>query len=382
MDTLSLQDGTSADENALSTTIVDHNPAACRLCLARNSSAQRNASTGGGGGGIILPPPMWVRLGAADLSTHGDDAAAGKNGSKHGTSSTSKVQDAVTNAFFRPPRDNDKGGSTAGKSLKVSAGKFSGEDGGGVSAVQEGRVGGGGTASDRGIVGEGGDGEGGLFIKGSSMFRGMNIINMEGVNVNVNRMSASVNSLFNGSSTLRTEWSGSSSKNNNTVTSSVDNKTVGTAAAAVAMTTDTSTSSSTAPANGSKDTSSATAESKPTAPNEQSRQATAADGSGSAPDLAAKFRMSFGRFAAGRDAKKDGAVGGGSGGGGFGDGSKDTSRRESSGLGSLFRKVGNRRRGRVLYQRFHVFLLTIYTSLWLYFLKVSLDTMDVASPEV
>lgn len=118
---------TSGSENAsLSAAIVDHNPLACRLCLAKSNTAGSNNNSGNAAGvtvaGIALPiaPPVWARLGAADASTHGighpgDDkkyvgetggGAAGSdkvnvNVSSHGSSSSS-VGDRVTNAFFPP----------------------------------------------------------------------------------------------------------------------------------------------------------------------------------------------------------------------------------------------------------------------------------------
>eukprot|EP00752_Nemacystus_decipiens_P001235 g1234.t1 len=79
MDSANGRGGEESEDAALSTAIVDHNPPACRLCLAQKPGGVGVGGTANteGGGGILFPlsPPLWARIGAADSSSHGIPAA-------------------------------------------------------------------------------------------------------------------------------------------------------------------------------------------------------------------------------------------------------------------------------------------------------------------
>lgn len=294
MDTIDGQGGAkeeSTDGN-LSTAIVDHNPWTCRLCLVKRKPGGSNGAEGGGGGGtvggMLLSPPLWARIGAADLSDHGPAVAAGAG--KDG-------KDGGNSPFFPARSPGTEKTSTSNHS--TASAKSGGEgsmavEGGGDGSGHSGGGGGGSSAAATAAA------AGSNLFKGGAMFGAMKM-NMSGI---FNKSGA-------GSNTAAEEGAGAS----------VDAAGAGTAAA---------------PAS-------------PAAPATEAAGTEAAKVD-TAADLAAKFRMSFGRFGVSKEAKKDAE-----GGGGGADAAADAGaapapapvgsaeKDKDTGFGSLFRKVGSKR---------------------------------------
>lgn len=153
MDTID-RGGDSLEDTPLSAAIVDHDPAACRLCLAKRSSSSTvpGISSGGGGGmeRLLFPlsPPLWARIGAADSLAPTTTETTGEKDKEAGQSK----QDA--SPFFSASVDGkspeDGGGGTERASSNDSNG--SGAEGAGIEAA---------------------DTIGGNLFKGGGMFRGM-----------------------------------------------------------------------------------------------------------------------------------------------------------------------------------------------------------------
>lgn len=237
MDTIDRED--KADDNddtvsASSGAIVDHNPAACRLCLHRKPTAGGGtgsfSSSGGSMGisvsGMLFPlsPPLWTLMGAADESTHGDAILVGKGisldeGSKvngvsgNGDGSSSGgggggEEERSLSPFFpshvSPDGDTEKASSNesnASKASTTSRGEGGRAEGEAKSLEREepgpgvgsGVIGGSGVSIGNGVgssngfgasngVGVGVSSASNLFNKGGAIFSGMNMnMNMGGM---------------------------------------------------------------------------------------------------------------------------------------------------------------------------------------------------------
>lgn len=288
MDTVEGDAEEGAGDAALSTAIVDHNPAACRLCLSRKPPA------GGGGGstgtdmvtGMLFPPassPLWARLGAADASAHGSAALAvdNNNGSKEGGGSGGDSG----SPFFPAKSPGTEKTSTSSHS-SVSA-KSGGDGGGGDGSGHS-------TGAPSSAPAAPPTAAGSNLFKGAAMF---------------GRMKMNMGGIFN---------KGAAGSNQ------------GETAPAAAPAAEKTEGVSSADAAG---------------PSDAGRGDTAGD-------LAAKLRLSFGRFGGSKDAKKGGGEEGGSGGAATAAaaeaaeavGAGSTEKEKDSALGSLFRKVGFVRR--------------------------------------
>lgn len=323
MDTADGRRGEESEEAALSTAIVDHNPAACRLCLAHKSGGSGNGNTegsGGGGGGLLFPlsPPLWARIGAADSSTHG--VAAGGKGKDGGAAKGNKDKDGAHSSPFFPAKSHSQPQSQSPGTERTStsnhssstasaksggSGSIGGEDGGGGGGEESSHsVGAAGAApapapaaaAAAAAVGSN------LFRGGGAMFSGMKMnMNMGGIFGKGGGAGAGANGPGEG-------VAGAGSDADAAASGSAD-------AGADAGSADAAAAASAA-------------------------QPTKADG---AAELAAKLRTSvsssFGRFGSSKEARlKKGAEG--SAGGAVAAATGSAEKEQDSGFGSLFRKVG------------------------------------------
>lgn len=309
----------SAGNAALVAAIVDHNPAACRLCLAKNrgnnaprsngnnSNSSSNASNNNSNvlgsivvAGVSFPvsPPIWARLGAADASSHNQDvtgetgeATRARNAQRRGSS---HAGDRVTNVFFPPPnyRKIEQGSpnTSAGKTPPSKDDHVSVGDTGTQGTVEDGA-----TGSVRIAGGLGAGGNAASLFKGGGMFRGMNV-----------NMGMTVNNLFKGQP-RSTDATSSSAIPPGTSTQASEDVQEGSKVNAASGT---ATASGSGPAGSVKTQTSA--------------------------DITSKLRLSFGRFSTSKDAKKDSDEGKSNTGNGQGG-----VEQKDSGFTSLFRKVSH-----------------------------------------
>lgn len=317
----------TTEESSMFAAIVDHDAGACRLCLAKNSAHGSTATatsagvSGMGGASVSASPRIWVRLGAADSSSHGEDFNK-KNDNV-------EVRDPVMDAFFPPPASQSR----------ANSGLI-----GDQSPAQRSE----GAAQGEGVTGGTGVGAGGLF-KAGGMFRGMNI---DMSKMNVGSMTANMNSLFkvnsplarNGTSTavVRTDSNSNSPDSNNATDATTASPSPCTTTTTATATTTTDSNSSTgenaalAPTEGPKEAEPALSTPSWTGSGDAAGESTGpVGGTGSTADLASKIRMSFGRFSVRSDAKSDGQLMGGGG----EEGTSVSGRRDSGGFGLLLRKV-------------------------------------------
>lgn len=180
-----------SEDAALSTAIVDHNLAACRLCLAQKSGGTSNTETGGGvgSGGLLFPlsPPLWARMGAADsptsTSTHGMGiSAGGKDATKGNNKDTSSPFFPAKSSQSQSQSQSQSPGtektSTSNHSSSTASAKSGGEGSVAGDDAGEGSSGGGsaGTAAAAAAAVSSNLFKGGT----SSMFSGMKM-NMGGI---------------------------------------------------------------------------------------------------------------------------------------------------------------------------------------------------------
>ncbi|CAM9653429.1 unnamed protein product, partial [Hapterophycus canaliculatus] len=139
MDTVDGDAEEGSGDAALATVIVDHNPAACRLCPPRKPPGGGGVGGGGAGTdmvtGMLFPPasPLWARLGAADASAHGQAALAVDSGG--GSGSSNKEGGGGSSPFF-PSRSpgTEKTSSSSHSSVSAKSGGDVGGDGSGHSS--------------------------------------------------------------------------------------------------------------------------------------------------------------------------------------------------------------------------------------------------------
>lgn len=169
MDTIDGRGGEESGDAALSTAIVDHNPAACRLCLAQKPGGNSSSSTDGVGGvvgGMRFPlsPPLWARIGAADASAHGPAADNTKE-------STQKGDKERVSPFF-PTKSPETEKASSSNHSSASAKSGGGE--GGVVGAEDGE----GSGHSSGAAPAAAAGSN--IFKGGAMFSGMKM-NMSGI---------------------------------------------------------------------------------------------------------------------------------------------------------------------------------------------------------
>ncbi|CAM9620253.1 unnamed protein product, partial [Scytosiphon promiscuus] len=140
MDTVADSDTDEGNgDAALSTAIVDHNPAACRLCLPRKPPAGAGAGGTTGGTdmvtGMLFPPasPLWARLGAADASAHGPAALAVDSGGNSNSDKQDGGGGGGSSSPFFPAKSSQSPGTekTSSSSHSSVSAKSAGGDGGG-----------------------------------------------------------------------------------------------------------------------------------------------------------------------------------------------------------------------------------------------------------
>ncbi|CAM9662727.1 unnamed protein product [Ectocarpus fasciculatus] len=255
---------------ALSSAIVDHIAAACRLCLV----GKPGGAGAPGGSKFPLSPPLWARMGAADSSTHGIAASAdnsskgssGKKGSESpffpakspGTEKTSSSSHSSTSA--RSGGDGISGGEGSGHDSSAAA----------LPVAAAGTTTGSSSSSSSNL------------FKGGAMFSGMKI-NMGDI---FKKGAAASNNAEGG---VGAETEGGSN------------------------TTD-------------------------AAPADRPEQAGKGDGE-PATDLAAKLRISLGRFGSLKEVKKDAEGAGSEAATAAGAAAGSSEKDKDSGIGSLFRKA-------------------------------------------